>query len=366
MSGTLRILQNAFRTLKLTVLVLIGAVLHVSFIATTIWYWTQTGILTKVPEFQAQFASVAIGYFVLTIVYCTFISATTRPKIVVSALHIQIVTTAFVIFIISATFVIYNPTFATEQARSNTISNIMLISMVLVVTGLLQQLLVRELLGLTGSKEDMDKQTYVINTSFERVSRQMTNNAFLKRFLLSKKVEEKEFLVILTKRQAITDQILILMPEDNDGTRCVLTIISYQILFDTFFKTEAARNEREAILGTLERALRIEKPTNTIENRALDYEESLKQAYYYALKPTEAKLASLRDIPARFAYSIIALIVIGIGFSIAYFVTSTQAPPLVGREALIGAWIAIAVGIITQLLPSLRDKVSKLESRQSL
>jgi hypothetical protein len=362
----LQILRGNFRTLNLTLIILVGAVLQISLIIGTIWYLFQTNAFQNSSSILIQIIPMIIAYFVLTIIYGVVMSLMIRPKLIVSPFYIQGVTIVFLILMIATTVIVFPSSFQTEEQRESIVANISMFFVFIFVTGLIQELIVRKLVGLTGTREDTEKQTYNVNASFETLARYLTDVAFLKRYFLTVKEYDKDFLVIMSKKQAPTQQVFVLVSDENDHASSILTTICYQIRFDTFFKTNAAREEREIILGTLERRMRREKSDFGFIASNTDNEYSLQQSYYYALRPTEARLASLRDIPTRFVYLTIVLIAIGIGFTIAHVMTAEQTPPLVDQTILAAVWVALIVGIITQLAPAMLDMTGKPKQHQSL
>jgi len=364
----LRILRSQFALTHQIVLIIIGAVLQISLIAGAIWYLTISNALLVPSIFVGQFIALAIGYFLLTLGYSIFTSFTIKPKIIISPLIIQVLTLALYIFILAVGISIYPYSFETKQQQENLIQSIMIFGISMIVIGLGQEYVIRELVGMSGTKQDIEKITFTINANFVDVKNAMTNEDFLSRFLLSIKVNEEDFLVLLGKNQKRTKQIFVLVPDRSNPNNSILTSLCYQILYYTFFKTEAARDDREAILSKLQWVLNRGKEDQSIviKERKDDHEESLKQAYYYALKPIETRLSSLRNAPRRFIYTIIVLVMIGIAVTIAHVLTASQEPQIIGIPVLVTVWIAIIIGILTQLMPSLKDITSKPEKRHPL
>jgi hypothetical protein len=364
----LRILRSQFALTHQIVLIIIGAVLQISLLVGAIWHLSRVNAFINPTPVVDQFVLVAIAYFVLTLAFSIFTSLTTKPKIIISPWIIQILTIVLFIFMVAVLVTVYPQVLASEQQIENLSQTIMMYTTMIFVAGLAQEFIVRELVGVSGSREDIDKMTFTINASFVDVVKAMTNIDFLNRFALTVKVNEDDFVVILGKNQKRTKQIFVLVPDRNDPKNAILTSLCYQILFYNFFKTEDARDEREAILAKLQWILNRgkEEQNVAIKNRNIDHEESLKQAYYYALQPTQTKLSSIRNAPQRFTYTIIVLALIGIGFTITHVLTASADPQPIGIPVLTGVWIAIIVGILTQLVPSIKDRTSKPEKRHSL
>lgn len=310
---------------------------------------TSTGLPTSV-------AILVVCYFIIGIIYSTSVSLAFQPKRIISPLYIQITTSSFVPILIVYLLLTVPSTIAVDwSAISGIAIFLFLVSFLMFfVAGIGQIMIVRYLVGLNGTKENINSFGLVINGKLEDVLKVLKSDGSQEALYLSKRDERKtgeHSFVFRTPRGTRKQLFIAIIADPNDNKKTQLATVSYVQTYYGIMKTgDLIKEERK---HTIKSAL--EKAGMTFSD---DETDSLARymAYDHGLSITESKLLTLRSYPP---YS--KAILVGITL-MAIIMSALWKVGYITPEMYETFWIFAGFAVLFDLLPLLRTERRRAES----
>lgn len=304
-----------------------------------------------------QTASIlAISYFLIGVVYSTVASLASRPKTIISPLYIQIITATFVPIL--ATFLLatlkLNPPPDLLTGSAFALSLFFFALMIFFVTGIGQTAVVKYLVGLNGTKEDVDSFELTINSKLKDVLKVLKDVNVREALNLNKNDDRQigEHSFVLRTPLGGGKQFFIAVSEDSeDKTKTQLSTVSYKQTYYGIIKPSSLVTEQRK--KTIESAL--EKAGFTFNVGKTD---SLAHTLVYnrGLAITESKLMELRSLPPHSK-----AILIGLSVMIVIMTLAWKFTPFITVDMYETFLVLAGFSVLFDLLPILRIGRRKID-----
>ncbi len=350
-------LQDA--TVQLIMLTQLGAAIHVVFFVFANWQISSSLFLNGQDPTTVQNVLtplLMIIYFILTIAYSIATSLSIAPKRIVSPFNIQIGTASFLSVALAVIF-LQAPLVTDFQQIQNLIFNLLGMGAILVYAGFMQTQIVKWVIGLNGTEDDIERATYLINSDYNTVAEILKDEAFsnLARFRVAK--EAKDLLVLEGSariRNKVQKFVVALGTDFTNKGNSLLTTASYEAHYYTIAQSRTATERRKAIVRYLEGSLRERNPTvNIIQQEQHDKVVTpLALAHALALD-TKPRLVALRRLP-----KLHVAIMGGIAAAVIAFTILFNAK-LIEEDTYYSVLIIIIITVFVELIPLIREGFRK-------
>jgi len=346
-------------TIRYIVLVFLGAGINftigLAVMISGITALIQSPIQTLSSTLPQSTTLLATCYFVIGILYSISASLTFRPKRILSPLYIQITTAAFVSIVIMFVFMTVSFYPPIDLVVGSIVALVLFLFslMIFFVAGIGQTLVVKFLVGLNGTKENVNSFGLLINSKLENVLKVLNSSDFQEALLLDRREKRKtgEHSCVFRTPRAARQQLFIAIIEDpNDNEKTQLATVSYRQTYYGIMK-----------LGHLVEDQRKRTITSALKKAGLtfssDNTDSLARlmAYTHGLSITESKLLTLRSLPPHSKAILIGLI------SMILIMTAIWQGNCITFEMYETFLVFAVFSILFDLLPLLRTKRKKLE-----
>lgn len=339
--------ENAL--IRLIVLTFLGAGIQIILIVFSIWQFT-----FQIRTSPQPFADVTpdpiilLTYFVLTIAYSVGASLSFHPKRIVSPLYIQLTAATLLTIIIAYAFMQFEPPIQDPTFIQNLIAMMAMLYMLLGLTGFAQTEIVRRIVGLNGTEEDLDRKTFSINASFDIVAPIISRDSFLNLadFRITKRT--REFLILQSKLRTFEKLVFALIPDPTDQHKCILATVAYELRYYHIAKTEDASEMRNMVVSHLKEKLRNLNPSYSVSNHNLDDVASVR-VRNIALSDTQSKLVGLKDIPRYHLFAMVATAIVFIVMTAAFIVN------VIDRDLYVSSLVIIIIAVLFEFAPLLKE-----------
>jgi hypothetical protein len=287
--------------------------------------------------------TLALIYFVIGIVYSCAASFSFEPKRFISPMHIQLASIALIVAVSAATIMRTNPPLRWDFLGV-TLAFIFFIPFVfLSLVGILQHSIVRSLVGLTGTKNDVWAASLLVSAKIEDVLAVIRGEELQYALGISReqKIPPDAFL-FRTERLADQQHFFIVCSdlESRDSTQVAMA--SYESSVFGISVPPRAKCVAEMRFGHLREALGANLP---VQDQPLEkgLGPAVSEAYRYALDCTKSRIVRGRLTATHF-------IVAG-AVSIFLVTTAYWTYGMLEQREYISSLIVLAIAIVFQLLP---------------
>jgi len=346
-------------TIRSIVLIFLGAGINFTFgyavMLSSLNAMIQSPLQTIASNIPQTTVLLAIVYFLVGIIYSTCTSLAFQPKRIISPIYNQIITASFVpvlVIYILAT-VPRNPPMDLVTGSGTTLGLFILSLVIFLLAGIGQTFVVKSLVGLNGTKEDVNSFGLIINGKFSDVLKALKKPDVREVLRIPKEEDSKrgERSYVFRTPDGSNEQLFIAVIEDSqDNTKTQLATVSYRQTYYGIGKTgslmEKVRKE------TIERALKDAALTFKDDNS-----DSLARllAYTHGLAITESKLLGLKSMPPHSKAILIGLILM------IAIVTGVWKVGYITLETYETFLIFAGFSALFDLLPLLKSKRRKLD-----
>jgi hypothetical protein len=298
----------------------------------------------------------SLSYLLLGILYSTSVSLLFHPKRIISPIFVQIMTSVFVGLLAVAIVLVQPVPIATTidwASISAEALGLFIISVVpLVFAGIFQEFVVRALVGLNGTRDDTDSFELIVLTKLENVLKLLRNTDFQDALNIDEEKRIGEHSYVFHTSPSLTHQFFIAVvgvhSDLDDKEETQLATLCYKRTFYGITKT--GEHRRENMKDAIERELQDAK--YRFDDKIEAY-LALQIALDQGLRPTEAKLLTLRSMPPHTKALLIGLVIM---FGV---MTGLWHANYVNAELTESFYIFGGLAILTDLLPLLRTKRKK-------
>ena len=369
-------------------LVFLGGALNAIFLGLSFWQFVQSGI--QIVSFATGPTLVLIGlYLALAVFYGIATSVLFKPKRIVSPILMQMVTAGFLGFILAYPLIMYPTSLALgvpdrnqtapatpqevtqhlqtrlNEAVRNIATNIIFISGGLIAVGFVQHEIVRRVVGINGSRQDIDTKTYSFNASYDRMCQILLAPDVLNSHEFIPITKHASGIVILKSANRNTEKfILAIIPDPaNKERKSILATVAYEVKFDTTFKSPEASLIRDQFIAWLKDEVPI-KPADELTEA---------EPAYYRLPDSTSDLATITviakalqstqpltkvgEIPRYQVYVLIATIIIGGIMTVGWLIGAIP-PELYGSSLIL-----ITIELMFIFIPAVMEEKRKRESQ---
>ncbi len=206
-----------------------------------------------------------VASIILTLIYCWAASIVTSPKRLINPLYVQIASAAVVTLFIS---VANAHIFASVNLLFSFLTAIVITFLIAIVFfftfGILQLIIVRWLVGLTGTIDDLDRKTYLIGADFKTISGILLSDSFMDTWNLEKRKIGTELLEIYTSYSASWQIKLVLGKIAEEPNKSILATVAFEKRFYSIFNSSEVSDCRDDMVRRLEFIIGKDKikPTN--------------------------------------------------------------------------------------------------------
>ena len=312
-------------------------------------------LMDTLDQYQSNFFPLdfLVLYLAVSFVYALVVSLYMYPNSIISPYYIHIGTTAFMIFAIIIHIISSN-----IQLSSIGQSLIVIIAEMglFIIVGLGMTLFLRKSFGVYGEYTDLWNETYRIEGDFNLVKRIFHESLFSS--YTQDELEENR--LILKRNIGDVSVLLLLQPNPKSPDESILSISTCEIRFESMWKTENAKqvlmNIKRMIIGVLDDMF--------MRKLILDSEEKTISAKceYLLLESKKSILSKIDKPTTKTIVTIVGSLTVGVIATIFFF---TQPEPtgaetkLLSIDALISAWVGIALGILFSSGSEIKKKISK-------
>jgi hypothetical protein len=314
----------------------------------------QSPIQTLSSKLPQSVSLLVTCYFFIGIVYSTSASLSFYPKRIVSPLYIQITTAAFVPIIIWFLLSTVITPFDFVTGSLVAFSLFLFTLVIFFVAGIGQTIVVRYLVGLNGTKQDVNSFGLIISAKLEDVLKVLRSDDVIEvlNFYPRDGRRTGEHSYIFRTPLGARQQIFIAIIEDTkDKEKTQLATISYVQRYYRTMKTGQLLEEQRR--NTIESALK--KAGITFSDDNTDSPAKL-MAYTNGLSITESRLLGLRSLPPYSKAIIIGLTLMTI------LMTALRIGNIISLEMYETFLVFAGFSLLFDLLPLLRIKRKNSES----
>lgn len=285
-------LKQEDAVIRLLILTFLGVGLHLAFLLVI------TGLPGPSPaKLDVKIQLFLITYFAIGIPYSVAATLSFTPKRIVSPAYIQIATA--VILIIGLSFFYYfNEEFLNveEISKKLSIGVLTVTFLLLALVGFFQTEIVKLIVGLNGTENELNRRAYKINADFEIVKELIQQKSFL--HLANFHVKESDnFLIFESRLRPFRDKVILVLGHyKQDEFKTSLATISYEYRYHSIEKSDNAIRRTNSIICELRNALKDINSNFVCDDDSLDNEASI-HAKKIALAPTLPKIVSIKYIP---------------------------------------------------------------------
>ncbi|MGD0496500.1 MAG: hypothetical protein ABSB28_10785 [Candidatus Bathyarchaeia archaeon] len=348
-------------TVRYVVLVFLGAginfTLGYALMAAGLTALIQSPVQTLTSKVPQTTLILAVSYLLIGIVYSLVASLTSRPKRIISPLHIQIITATFVPILI--TFLLatvpLTPPIDLIAGSVMALALFFLALVMFVAAGIGQTIVVRYLVGLNGTKENVNSFGLTVNGKVRDILRVLTSADVREALEIHERDDRQtgEHSYVFRTSPNSGKQLFIAIIEDSeDKTKTQLATVSYRQTYYGISKLgEVIEEQRQrTIKAALERAgLTCEDDKTDSLARLL--------AYNHGLSITDSKLLSLRSLPP---YS--KAILTGLAAMIVIMTLMWRFTDYVSADLYETFLVLAGFSVLFDLLPILRTKRKRFET----
>lgn len=294
------------------------------------------------------FVGIAFG---ITLLYSITTSMSFPQKRIVSPINIQIITWGLLLLIIPVALIHHFPTQEIEPKTIAVLGGYLLI--VTIGFGLAQTILVKFVIGMNGNREDIEQNTFGINTDFDTVKKTLQSRNFRDLFYFKTplKYRGKKELYVMKSDLGNSENILVVLKPDDVKT-CILSIVSYESKYYQIQKTSRVKQKHEVFINELKKRLgdSVAFTVSDLDNDVSEF------AYSNALNPTHNKLEHLKELSI---FNKIALIGLGIIFGIITYLRFVTEQ--INQDSYISISIFVLIAVIIDLLPRFTRTKTELD-----
>jgi len=362
MMSILEVMKREDTLIRLVVLIFVGGGLNTLLIVFSLLEITrhpdvlfsntgQIPFITTSPE-------LTISYVGIGIIYSTAVSLSFTPKRIVSPLYVQVTTATILVTIIYSNILVNNPPALTDSFLGGTIAVIMIIYGILSFLGFLQGWIIKKMIGVNGSKENIDYQTFLINLKFEEVRKTITDRQFLYNHNFIQKGKFTDKIILQTRNSSHEKHTLVVIPHPEKQDYVILCITSYVIQYD-WLRKPTTTYERESLLGTLQRLLK--SPTDDAVDVKFDTDVDDKVctniALSQSLEVTASPFSKVRNYQKRHVIVISLLLIIGLIIEGIHIYNDK----IVSSDTLVNSLVFIIIVFIADIYPTIKERIQSRE-----
>jgi hypothetical protein len=222
------------------------------------------------------------------------------------------------------------------------------------IFGVVQTLIVRWLVGLVGTIDDLDRKTFLVNADFQTVSGILLTESFLQSWNLEHRKIGKGLLEIYTSYPAVWQIRLVLGPA-QEPNKSILATVAFEKKFYTIFKSDKVSDCRDDMVRRIKSIIGVKK------FRLIGFNDVVSHmALRSALSVTEPKTIVGRDalgeVPSFYRN---ILILMGV---IVAIVTGLYIFGFVPLDLFATSLIMIAIALAIELGPRLKEIMDSKKS----
>lgn len=354
-------IEKEASVIRYLILVLLGAGVNFSVgfgvLLSSIIYLTKipAEVFSGIPN---STVILSVSYFFIGIVYSASVSLMFQPKRIISPLYIQVVTAAFAAISIVAITLLETPVVGIERSidwqlvSSEAFAAFIIAIGIFSIAGIGQTWIVRYLVGLNGTKGDMNVFGLMVDTKLENVLKILRSDSVQEALRIEEERKTgKHSFVLRTGSVGIKHQFFLAVITDPiDEGKTQLATISYNQNYYGITPTGDLMQKQR--VDTIKTALRKAKYTFSIDNS-----DSLARqiAFDEGLSVTRSKLLVFRSMTTRTIAFIIGMVVI------TAIVTALQQFNYITTEVADSFYVFAGLTVLTDLIPLLRRRRRKDE-----
>jgi len=292
---------------------------------------------------------------IITPIYCWAASLVFHPKRIINPLYIQLasvgVVTIFVLLVNAHQFLSLQ---AFLTFLGGIVGTFLFTLFFLGIFGLFQLLIVRWLVELVGTIDDLDRKTFLVNADFQTVLGILLSESFLSAWNLEHRKRGKDLIEIYTSYSAPWQIRLVLGPA-QESNKSILATVAFEKKFYTIFKSDKVSDCRDDMVRRLKSIIGVKK------FRLIGFNDNVSHtALRSALSVTEPKTIigreALGEVPSFYRN---ILILMG---TIVAIVTGLYIFGFVPLDLFATSLIMIAIALAIELGPRLKEIMDSKKS----
>ena len=282
-------------------------------------------------------------YFGITMIYSIATSLSFPPKRIVSPINIQMITWGLLLLIIPLAITYRFPNYPITLESVITLSTYLF--MIAAGFGLAQTIFVKFLIGMNGSKDDLIRDTFGINTDFETVKKTLQSRSFKDVFYFKtpiKFIGKRDVFVMKSDLNTSEEILIVLKPDITDEESCSLSVVSFESKYYQIQQTSRMKQKHEIVLNELKKRLgnKVHFTDKDLDNDISEFAADI------ALGRTNNRLEHLRELSA---FNKAALIGLGTLFGIITYLR--YGVNQLNQDSYISISIFILIAVVIDLLP---------------
>jgi hypothetical protein len=285
---------------------------------------------------------------IVVLVYCWGASISFHPKRLVNPLHIQLASAGLVtIFIVVANVKIFFPIHDFLYFITGAIGTIIAAIVQFGIFGVLQLFIVRWLVGLTGTIDDLDRKSFLINADFQTLSNILLGDSFLQTWNLEQKKRGENLLEVYTSYSA-SWQIRLVLGLSKEPNKSILATVAFEKRFYTICYSTAVCDCRDDMIRRIESIIGKNK-LSSIDFNNEPSGVALKSALGVTRPKTIVGRSELGEIPAFYRnISILLGVIVAALFGLYYF-------NIFSIDVFMSSIIVVILTAIVELGPRLKE-----------
>lgn len=311
---------------------------------------------TFIPAYTMPLLAV---YVLLPVPYCWLASRSFKPKRIVSPLNIQIMsfTTIVVGYILINIIYVMNYSFANFNLvlfLDNVLSVGLSLGALLLFVGFFQDQVVRFLLGLNGTADDIDLKAWPVEVPFSEISDTL-DSEFLHHYGLRLKKRDEKVLLLRLRTRDKRKVVLGFAPDPSDAFKSILAACGYGQGSYSIYRLDTASEMRDRAVKDLQYRLTENREGKSFFDKPLKETTDLasEEVRDFALEVTETGTSSL----ARVRRSI--LLTIGLPMAVLALLLVLWISGRVSTDLFGSSIVFYLFTLVTIYYPELKERVSK-------
>jgi hypothetical protein len=225
--------------------------------------------------------------------------------------------------------------------------------LLLMVVGFVQFFIVRWIVGLNGTENDIERRTFILSVEYKQLVRLVADRIFrsVSRVFLRER-SRGHFVIFANNQNGAGDKIVLGVSPDpkGDPTKSLLATVAFSAGNTSISKTDEASALLESSLLYLEQKSGLKREQTSTDNDISD------RTMAFALRRTKPSLGIVNDIPRYHLFALSFTFLLALAMSAAYFVFHA-----IDSTAYTDSLVLIAVAVVIEFGPLIRESLSHKE-----
>lgn len=313
------------------------------------------------PQFPTGDQAFDAIYLSIGFLFAIPASLAFRPKRLINPFLIQLLTFVFGETVALSGLASYHNVFYIVQNGQSTVQESalqfavgysVLYLFLIMVVGFVQFFVVRWVVGLNGTEDDLQRRTFIFPVDYRHLAGLVSERVFRSvGDLFLRERSRGHYIILANNPNGTGDKIVLGVSADpRDPQKSLLATVAYSVYGSSVRKTEDSSAYLEANLLYLDKQSGLEREETSTDNEISD------RTMAFALRRTRPSLGIVRDIPRYHTFALGFTFLLAIAMSLAYFVFKA-----IDITPYVDSLVLIAVAVVIEFGPLVRESLAHKE-----